>query len=152
MPGGVAAVRFLGKVIVSAGILGCLVGLIHFHITTYAYLTWALAGSLVIYLWSRPSVRSLTGTLLLGAAFSVVYGIVEGGPLLEACLAFLGLGSLGSLSLAELWSGPNRRHTSLDTCLTASMFPLFLIVAGFSLAVTSVVHPKTYERLVFICI
>lgn len=151
MPGGVAAVRFLGKVIVSAGILGCLVGLIHFHITTittYAYLTWALAGSLVIYLWSRPSVRSLTGTLLLGAAFSVVYGIVEGGPLLEACLAFLGL---GSLSLAELWSGPNRRHSSLDTCLTASMFPLFLIVAGFSFGCDKCCASEDL-RLVFICI
>lgn len=31
-------------------------------------------------------------------------------------LAFLGLGSLGSLSLAPLWSGRDRRHASRDTC------------------------------------
>jgi hypothetical protein len=123
--------------------------MLHFHITTYPYLAWALAGSLAIYLWSRPSVRSLTGTVLLGAVLAIVYGIVKGGPLLGACPAFLGLGSLGSLGLAALWSGPSQRKASLDLCLTASMFPLFLVVSGFSLAVTSLAHPKTYDLFLY---
>jgi hypothetical protein len=143
-------VRILRKVIASGGFLGCLAGLmLHFHITTYPYLAWALAGSLAIYLWSRPSVRSLTGTVLLGAVLATVYGIVKGGPLLGACLAFVGLGSLGSLGLAALWSGPSQRKASLDLCLTASMFPLFLVVSGFSLAVTSLAHPKTYDLFLY---
>ena len=123
--------------------------MLHFHITTYAYLEWALAGSLAIHLWSRPSLRSLTGTVLLGAAFLLVYGWAKGGSLLGACPAFLGLGSLGTLGLSAVWSGPDRRQANLDTCLTASMFPLFLIVAGFSLAVTYVAHPKTYDGFLY---
>jgi hypothetical protein len=69
----------------------------------------AFAGSLAIYLWRRPSVRSLAGTLMLGAALAVIYGIVQGGPVLGTCPAFLGLGGLGSLGLAALWSGPDQR-------------------------------------------
>jgi len=123
--------------------------MLHFHITTYPYLAWALAGSLAIYLWTRPSARSLAGTVLLGTALALVYGIVKGGALLGASLAFLGLGSIGSLGLATVWSGPSQRQASLDACLTASMFPLFLIVSGFSLAVTSIVHPKTYDLFLY---
>jgi hypothetical protein len=142
--------RIAGKVAVSGGFLGCLTGLmLHFHITTYPYLAWALAGSLAIYFGSRPSLRSLTGTVALGAAFAIVYGVVKGGPLLGAGLAFLGLGSLASMGLEAIWSGPEQRRVSLDTCLTASMFPLFLIVSGFSLAVTSIVHPKTYDLFLY---
>ena len=123
--------------------------MLHFHITTYPYLAWALVGSLTIYLWTRPSMRTLTATVLLGAALAIVYGIVKGGPLLGACPAFVGLGSLGSLGLAALWSGPIQRKASLDLCLTASMFPLFLIVSGFSLAVTSLAHPMTYDLFLY---
>jgi hypothetical protein len=67
-----------------------------------------------------------------GAAFGAIYGVVQGVPGVGAYPAFLGLGSLGSLGLAAVWSGPSQRQTSLDTCLTASMFPLFLILSGFS--------------------
>ncbi len=145
-----ALMRLLGKITASGAFLGCLAGLmLHFHITTYPYLASALAGSLVMYLWTRPSVRSLTATVLLGAAFVFTYGIAKGGPLLGATPAFLGMGSLASMGLAALWSEPNQRHASLDTCLTASMFPLFLIVSGFSLAVTSIVHPKTYDLFLY---
>ncbi len=144
------AARFLGKVLISAGILGFLIGLMfHFHLSTYTYLESALIGSLAIYLWNRPDVRSLTTTLLLGIAFCVIYGILQGGPLLGACPAFLGLGSLASLAWAAVWSAPSRRQTCLDTCLTASMFPLFLILAGFSLAVTSISYPKTYDIFLY---
>lgn len=145
-----AAVRFLGKLIASGVILALLAGLmLHFHITTYPYLASAFAGSLVIYLWTRPSIRSIAGTVLLGVAFAAVYGIVKGEPVLGTGLAFLGLGSLGSLSCAAIWGGIAERQESLDTCLTASMFPLFLVVAGFSLAVTSEVHPKTYDLFLY---
>jgi len=92
------AVKFLGKGIVSAGILGSLAGLmLHFHIATYDYLAWALVGSLAIYLWSRPSIRSLAGTVVLGAVLAITYGIVHGGPLLGTCLAFPRFGQLGQL-------------------------------------------------------
>lgn len=142
--------RNFGKGLVSGGYLACLLGLmLHFHIATYPYLAWALAGSLAIYLWSRPGVRSLGGTVLIGAAAAVVYGIVKGGPLLGTCPAFLGLGSLGSMGVAALWSGPEQRRASLDVCLPASLFPLFLIVSGFSLAVTSIAHPKTYDLFLY---
>jgi hypothetical protein len=150
MPAGPDAIKILGKATASAGFLGCLAGLmIHFHITTYPYLEWALAGSLVIYFWSRPSARSWIGTVLLAALFAIVYGMVQGGPLLGGGLAFLGLGSIGSLGLDALWSGRGGSPASLETCLKASIFPLFLIVAGFSLAITSIVHPKTYDLFLY---
>jgi len=144
------AIRFLGRVIVSLAILAFLVGLmLHFHLAAYAYLESAFTGSLAIYLWTRPSVRSLARTLLLSAAFGAIYGVVHSVPGVGAYPAFLGLGSLGSLGLAAVWSGPSQRQTSLDTCLTASMFPLFLILSGFSLAVTSVAHPMTYDLFLY---
>jgi len=146
----VAAVRFLGKLVAFAGILAFLVGLmLHFHIATYIYLAWAFAGSLTIYLWSRPSVRSLTEMVLFGAAFAAIYGAVEGGPVLGAMLAFLGLGSLAQMCRGAIWGSAAGRQASLDTCLTACMFPLFLVIAGFSLAVTSEVHPKTYDMYLY---
>ena len=120
-----------------------------FHIATYAYLAWALAGSFAIYLWSRPSVRSLTGTLLLGALLAAIYGFEQGGPLLGTCPGFLGLGALGSLGLAALWSGPEQRQSSLDTCLAACLFPLFPIVAGFALPVAGISHLMTYDSFLY---
>src|ERR1039457_4988417 len=96
--------------------------MLHFHLSTYAYLASAFTGSLAIYLWTRPGVRSLATTLLLGAAFGAIYGVAQSAPWVGAYPAFLGLGSLGSLGLAAVWSGPSQRQTSLDTCLTASMF------------------------------
>ncbi|MGC9947045.1 MAG: phosphatase PAP2 family protein [Bryobacteraceae bacterium] len=123
--------------------------MLHFHIASYAYLASALTGSFAICLWARPGVRSLGGTLLLGAGFWALCGMLDGGPPLCTFPAFLGLGSLGTSALTALWSGPGQRQSSLDTCLTASMFPLFLVLAGFSLAVTSVVHPKTYDLFLY---
>ena len=145
-----ARVRFLSKLIVSGGILALLAGLmLHFHIANYSYLESALAGSVAIHLFTRPTVRSLALALSIGAAFWVIYSELQGQPGLGACPAFLGLGSLGSLGLAASWSAPYRRPHELDTCLTASMFPFFLVVAGFSLALTSIVHPKTYDMFLY---
>jgi len=144
------ALRFLGRVITSLAILVFLVGLmLHFHLPTYTYLASAFIGSLAIYLWARPGVRSLTATLWLGAALGAIYGFVQGVPWVGAYPAFLGLGSLGSLGLAAVWATPSQRQTSLDTCLAASLFPLFLILSGFSLAVTSVAHPMTYDLYLY---
>jgi hypothetical protein len=144
------AFQFLAKAIASAGIAGFLAGLmLHFHLGTYTYLASSLAGSLLIYLWTRPGMRSLAGTLSLGAVLWGIYLIVEGRPALGTYPAFLGLGSLGSLGLAALWSSPSLRQAGLDTCLAALMFPLFLIISGFSLAVTTLAHPKTYDLFLY---
>lgn len=148
--GASGAGQLAGKILLSGGILGLIVGvMLHFHITTYAYLASAFTGSLAIYLCSRPSLRSFSVTVLLGAVFAALFAFVKGGPVLGASLAFLGMGSLGSLGLAAVWTAPEERAGFQDSCLAASMFPLFLIVAGFSLAVTSVVHPKTYDLFLY---
>lgn len=123
--------------------------MLHFHVATYAYLAAAFAGSLAIYLWDRPGIRSLTVSLLLGAAFWAIYGFAQHLPAPGAYPAFLGLGSLGSLALAALWSDPKQREASLDTCLAASMFPLIPLISGFSLAMTCVAHPTTYDSFLY---
>jgi hypothetical protein len=115
--------------------------MLHFRVASYPYLASAFTGSLVIYLWSRPGVRSLAATLLLGAGFAGIYGGF-GSP------AFLGLGSLANLGLTTVWS-PRQRQAQLDTCLTASLFPLFLIAAAFSLAMTGIAYPKTYDLFLY---
>jgi hypothetical protein len=146
----VAVARILGKVAVSSGLLGCLAGLmLHFHIATYPYLAWALAGSLAIYLWTRPGFRSLVIAILFGLAFAFVYAVVKQEPVGGAALAFLGLGSLASVGLAALWCGPAERSTSSQTCLIASMLPLCQVLAGLSLAATSIAHPKTYDLFLY---
>jgi hypothetical protein len=48
-----------------------------------------------------------------------------------------------------LWGRESERSARLDTCLTASMFPLFLVVAGFSLALTSATYSKTYDLYLY---
>jgi hypothetical protein len=123
--------------------------MLRFHVATYSYLASALAGSLAIYLWSRPKPRSLLLTAALSAAFALLYALMNSESVWVAIPAFLGIGSLASLSLAALWSAEATRHASLDTCLTASLFPVFLIVSGFSLAVTTEAHPKTYDLFLY---
>jgi hypothetical protein len=147
---GVAALRIIGKVIAFLGVLALLAGLmLHFRIASYAYLASAFAGSFVIHLWSRPRIRWRVAALVCGGVFAGAYAAVLGAPGLGALLAFLGLGSLASSAYAALWGGSSERQTSLDTCLAASMFPLFLVIAGFSLAVTEVAHPITYDYFLY---
>jgi hypothetical protein len=78
-----------------------------------------------------------------------VYATALGGPILAAAPAFLGLGSLSSLVGAALWGDPARRGARLDTCLLACMFPLFLVISSFSLAVTSASHARTYDLFLY---
>ncbi len=47
---------------------------------------------LAIYLWTRLKVLSLAGTLLFGAVFAAIDAVIEGREVLDASLAFLGLG------------------------------------------------------------
>jgi hypothetical protein len=144
------AALVFGKSIGSCLVLACLAGLpLHFHITTYAYLAAALAGSCAIYLWTRPSRQSLVCTVVLGAAFAIFYAIVTGEPVLPSSPAFLGLGSLASLALAALWSTPERRSANLDTCTTAALFPMFLITSGLALGMTTALHPKTFDLFLY---
>jgi PAP2 superfamily len=138
------------RLLASAAMLAFLVVLmLHFHVAAYPYLAFALAGSFVIYLWSRPSAASLAMSLGLGAGFMAAYALATGEPVLLAAPAFLGLGSVAALGLAALWFPPDQRQASLDTCLTAAVFPMFLIAAGFSLAVTTVLHPKTLDLYLY---
>lgn len=136
--------------VASAGMLALLTGfMLYFHIARYAYLASALAGSLVIYLWSRPTLSGLAITALLGSALEFSYSLIKKEPVWGASLAFFGLASLAHLGLSTLWRSKAQRQTTLETCLTASMFPLFLVLSGFSLAVTTIVHPKTYDLFLY---
>lgn len=139
-----------GRILASAAILALLAGFMwYFHIASYPYLAWALTGSLIIYLWTRPDFRSLLITVLISGGFGFVYGIAKGEAVWGSALAFLGLGTIARSSLAALWCEPNAREDHLATCLKASMFPLFLAIAGFSMAVTSIVHPRTYDLYLY---
>jgi len=124
--------------------------MLHFRIATYAYMASALSGSLVIYLFGRPASRSMLGMLFLAASFFAIYGLLAGDTPLSSFPAFCGLGSLAALALTALWSPrATERQASLDTCLTAFLFPLFLAIAGFSLAVTTAAHPMTYDFFLY---
>jgi len=139
-----------GKSIASGSILVCLAGIaMHFHITSYAYLASALAGSLAIYLWTRPGWGSIALTAALGASLAAAYAIVKGDPVLAALPAFCGLGSLGSLGLAALWRAPERRAANLDACTTAALFPMFLITSGVALGMTTALHPRTLDLFLY---
>jgi PAP2 superfamily len=141
----VAGVRFVCRLVAFAGILGLLSGvMLHFRVAAYPYLESAFAGSFAIYMWTRPSAGSVAASVLCGAFFAAAYARVLGGSVFGGAPAFLGLGSLASLSGEALW-GRVRRQASLDTCLTASMFPIFLVIAGISLAITGALYPRTYD-------
>ena len=145
-----ASLRRAGRLIASAGILALLSGFMwFFHIADYPYLASALTGSLIIYLWTRPGIRSLTITVLCSGAFALLYSFAKGEAVWGSALAFLGLGSIAHLSLTSLWRDPPEREAHLETCLKASMFPLFLAIAGFAMAVTTIVHPKTYDLFLY---
>jgi hypothetical protein len=146
----VAVVKFCAKLIVFGGVVAFLfVLMFHFRLAVYPYLASALTGSLAIYLWTRPSTWSLAATILAGAAFAAVYGISQNARVFGTLPAFLGLGSLVTLAGAVLWSRESERSARLDTCLTASMFPSFLVVAGYSLALTSITYSKTYDLYLY---
>jgi PAP2 superfamily len=138
-----------GKLIASAAIVALLIAFMsYFHIASYAYLAWALAGSALIYFSTRPGFRNIVIAVAFAAVFAFTYTLVKHEPAGGALLAFLGLGSLTCMSLSALWGG-ERRKASVDACLMAAMFPLFLVVSGFSLAVTTAVHPKTYDLFLY---
>jgi PAP2 superfamily len=141
-----AQVRTLVKLLASAAIVAFLwVLMVHFHITTYAYLASAFAGSGVIVLWTRPSSRLLAGAVLIAVIFAAGYAIGERAPVLGAWYAFLGLGLLATQGIASVWASAARRQGGLDTLLTALLFPIFLIVAGLSLGLTTELYPKTFD-------
>lgn len=141
---------FGGKLAASAAVFAALATLaVRFRITSYLYLAFALAGSLVIYLWTRPGAKSLAATLASGAGFASIYAIVTGEGVLFSFPAFLGLGSLASLSLGALWGRPAIREAHLDTCITAALFPMFLITAGLSLMATASLYPKTFDLYLY---
>lgn len=147
-----ASVRFLGKAIASALLLALLVGLmLHFRLAAYPYLASAFAGSFVIYWFSRPGARGVAIAVLAGALYAMVYGFFGTGSVTNSFAAFLGLGSLASIGLTALWCSGADRRRSLDVSLPAALFPLFLIVAGFSLAMTEIAHPRTYDLFLYAC-
>jgi len=145
-----SAAAAAARSIASAAIVVLLMAfMLYFHIASYAYLAWALAGSAVIYFSTRPGLRSVSISAALAAAFAFTYAFVKHEPASGSLLAFLGLGCIACMSLSALWGGGEKRQASLDTCLMACMFPLFLVVSGFSLAVTTAVHPKTYDLFLY---
>lgn len=138
------------RVITSGAILLLITGFMwFFHIAAYAYLAWALAGSLLIHLWTRPGVRGIAITILLGSLFAAVYTFTNSESVWRSFLAFFGLGSIAHLSLAAVWCDPAEREVCLETCLKASMFPLFLAVGGFAMVATTITHPKTYDLFLY---
>jgi hypothetical protein len=146
----IPAVTRMARVIASAGLLALLTGfMLYFRIATYPYLASALAGSLVIHLWTRPGFRTIAITCLFAAGFLVIYRLVRGGAPWGSSLAFCGLGSIAYLGLTALWSNPEDRQLRVETCLKASMFPVFLGIAGFAVVVTIIAHPKTYDLYLY---
>jgi len=136
--------------IASAAIVALLIAfMLYFHIASYAYLAWALAGSAVIYFSTRPGFRNIAVTVALAAVFAFTYTFMKHAPVGGSLPAFLGLGSIACMSFSALWGGGERRKASVDACLMATMFPLFLVISGFSLAVTTAVHPKTYDLFLY---
>ena len=142
--------RFILRMLLSAGVLAFLLGLmLHFHVASYIYLAFTLTGSLAIYLWSRPTRGGMACTLVAGLIFNAVYDISEGGWNLIALPAFIGLGSLAILNLTAIWCGAAAAPARLDTLVAAVMLPLFQVLGGFCLAVTTVTNPTTYDRFLY---
>jgi len=142
--------RLIANLAGSAAIAALLTGfMLYFHIASYPYLASALVGSLVIYLWGRPGWPSGAITGLLAAAFAVAYHQIKGEPVWGSCLAFVGLGAIAALALAVLWQDRRAVQSDLEALLMASMFPLFLVVSGLSLAVTTEAHPRTYDLFLY---
>jgi hypothetical protein len=118
---------------------------------TNPYMAAALIGSFVIHLSDRPRPRSILASILLSASFASLYGFYTRESLLSIYSpAFLGVGSLAVQALTFLWGKPERRADQGRALAAGAIFPLFLFLMGFGLAIVDSLNPKTFDHALYV--
>ena len=106
--------------------------------------SFTLAGSFAFYLATRPALRAIVLTLVLGLALRVAFGVTLGvepyfGSVLIAFSCFVGIASLMVLTYTAF------RTKDFSVLGAAAFFPFVSIVVGFILPVTNRMSPFTFD-------
>ena len=113
--------------------------------------SFTLLGSLVIYGWTRPPRSAWLAILIVAVGLRLACVRLMGG--LGAYFgawwitggAFLGIASIMVLAAQVMrLSGPARKSCR-DTFYAAAVFPLFSLLIGYTVPLTTWLRPKTYD-------
>jgi hypothetical protein len=135
----------------SAALLLLLAGTeIYFGLGNYIYLSFAFAGSFLTHIRLVPDRRSWVAAAGVGILYGLLY-VALGKPVeWFDCAGFLGVGSVAVLGLTALWSKDGSRSPEVSSALKlAAAFPAFQMYAGFALALTLSMHPKTLDLYLY---
>lgn len=127
-----------------------------FHVGNNAFLAFALAGAFLMHMRSGPPLGERLSTVLVGAIFCAVYlmfgsriGAFFGAPLVGGA-AFLGEASLVVLLARALWCEDDARRRSYVAVLKpGAALAAFVAVAALCLMVTDLLHPRTYDLILY---
>jgi len=125
-----------------------------FFLNSPNFLSYALAGTFVLHMWTRPSRREILATFGLAAIFVLWHSEFRGSKdLLAGGLMtpghFLGLASLVVLGAPIPWSTGDRCRKRIMAFEVAAALPLFVILSAVTLPLTAEFHPRTYDLTLY---
>lgn len=124
-----------------------------FELDTKPHLCALLAFAFVMHLWIRPGWREICGAVAAGAIFLLCYGRPHSpfGAVftLITYAGLLGLGSMAVLAVQAQRTKGEERNTRRSALAASLISPIAMILVGFPLRLSAVMHPLTYDNLLY---
>lgn len=124
-----------------------------FHFDDKPQLGALLSFAFFLHLWTRPRFTEVLLTVLLAAAFRVLYGQPHpvGGSFFALFTygALLGLASIIVLGVQVARSRGDERERKRAVLTASLLAPVAFMLLGFPLRLTIALHPKTYDHILY---
>ena len=136
----------------SAAWLAMLFGVAHFLDFSNPYLPFAIAGGLIFYLRSTPSLREKIIWLLLSAGFALVVHFPHTSSWIITGASIAALGGLAAflmLGWRWIWADASHRRQSWAMIAPAAALVFFVFSAQRALSLANLLYPKTYDLYLY---
>lgn len=127
----------------------------NFAVKGWSFLSFALMGTFFIHLLSRPKRNEIFVTIILGFLLEGMLISTRGGlsiPFSEVLNTRgdgFGIASLVILFVQSLRKNDEERTMLLTTLLAGFILPLYVVSINFYLLLTTAIHPRTYDLLLY---
>ena len=128
-----------------------------FHLDAEPHLCALLAFAFVIHVWIRPGASEIAADFGAAAIFFGLYRWAYGmphspnGPFFTALTygGLLGFGSLAVLAIQAQRTKGEERERRRNTLTAGLIAPVAMILIGYPLQISAMMHPKTYDSLLY---